>query len=128
MFGIAAGRPELRKKFGSGLCILCRIVEPMSVLDLALGLIAVYAAIVTATHVGQTWLFFRPRSPRSAGSVPCQRSIWRVRMLYGENLKGIRTPSREEAAENAPTLLGFGGNGWKVKLPLSLAQAFWIAI
>ena len=50
--------PSIPRNFGlrSASCVVS--FEPMSVLYLALGLIAVYAAIVTAMYVGQTWLLF----------------------------------------------------------------------
>ena len=43
--------------------------------------------------------------------------------------KGIRSPSEEEAAQNAPTLLGFGGNAWNAKATaLTYIGFFLIAI
>ena len=54
--------PSIPRNFGLGSASCVVSFEPMSVLYLALGLIAVYAAIVTAMYVGQTWLLFRPRS------------------------------------------------------------------
>ena len=90
--------------------------EPMSVLYFALGLIAVYAATVTAMYVGQTWLLFPTVLARIARvQLPSLTQHLEVRTPDGESLKGIRTPSREEAAQNAPTLLGFGGNACNAK-------------
>jgi pimeloyl-ACP methyl ester carboxylesterase len=88
----------------------------MSLLYFALGLIAVYVAIVTAMYVGQTWLLFPTTLARVARvQLPSSTQHLEVRTPDGESLKGIRTPSREEAAQNAPTLLGFGGNAWNAK-------------
>src|ERR1700731_2022198 len=47
--------------------------------------------------------------------LPSSTQHLEVRTPDGESLKGIRTPSSEEAAQNAPTLLGFGGNAWNAK-------------
>src|SRR5271163_2203686 len=47
--------------------------------------------------------------------LPSSTQHLEVRTPDGESLKGIRTPCREEAAQNAPTLLGFGGNAWNAK-------------
>ena len=49
---------SIPRNFGLGSASCVVSFEPMSVLYLALGLIAVYAAIVTAMYVGQTWLLF----------------------------------------------------------------------
>ena len=102
----------------------------MSVLYLALGLIAVYAAVVTAMYVGQTWLLFPTALARMARvQLPSSTQHLEVRTPDGESLKGIRTPSMEEAAQNAPTLLGFGGNAWNAEATLSLCTgSFLIAI
>ena len=108
--------PSIPRNFGlrSASCVVS--FEPMSVLYLALGLIAVYAAIVTAMYVGQTWLLFPTALARIARvQLPSSTQHLEVRTPDGESLKGIRTPSREEAAQNAPTLLGFGGNAWNAK-------------
>ena len=88
----------------------------MSVLYFALGLIAVYAAIITAMYVGQTWLLFPTALARMTRvQLPSSTQHLEVRTPDGESLKGIRTPSMEEAAQNAPTLLGFGGNAWNAE-------------
>src|SRR5271170_1124232 len=47
--------------------------------------------------------------------LPSSTQHLEVRTPDGESLKGIRTPCREEAAQNAPTLLGFGGNAWNAR-------------
>jgi pimeloyl-ACP methyl ester carboxylesterase len=108
--------PSIPRNFGLGSASCVVSFEPMSVLYLALGLIAVYAAIVTAMYVGQTWLLFPTALARIARvQLPSSTQHLEVRTPDGESLKGIRTPSREEAAQNAPTLLGFGGNAWNAK-------------
>ena len=108
--------PSIPRNFGLGSASCVVSFEPMSVLYLALGLIAVYAAIVTAMYVGQTWLLFPTALARIARvQLPSLTRHLEVRTPDGESLKGIRTPSREEAAQNAPTLLGFGGNAWNAK-------------
>jgi pimeloyl-ACP methyl ester carboxylesterase len=67
-------------------------------------------------YVGQTWLLFPTALARIARvQLPSSTQHLEVRTPDGESLKGIRTPSREEAAQNAPTLLGFGGNAWNAK-------------
>ena len=88
----------------------------MWLLYFALGLIAVYAAVVTAMYVGQTWLLFPTALARMARvQLPSSTQHLEVRTPDGESLLGIRTPSMEEAAQKAPTLLGFGGNAWNAK-------------
>jgi hypothetical protein len=105
--------PSIPRNFGLGSASCVVSFEPMSVLYLALGLIAVYAAIVTAMYVGQTWLLFPTALARIARvQLLSSTQHLEVRTPDGESLKGIRTPSREEVAQNASTLLGFGGNAW----------------
>jgi dienelactone hydrolase len=107
---------SIPRNFGLGSASCVVSFEPMSVLYLALGLIAVYAAIVMAMYVGQTWLLFPTALARMARvQLPSSTQHLEVRTPDGESLKGIRTPSLEEAAQNAPTLLGFGGNAWNAK-------------
>ena len=59
--------------------------EPMSVLYLALGLIAVYAATVTAMYIGQTWLLFPTALARMA----------RVQLPSSTQHLEVRTPDGE---------------------------------
>ena len=87
----------------------------MSVLYLALGLIAVTPpSSRRCMSVNLASFSDRARS-NSAGSASLSTQHLEVRTPDGESLKGIRTPSREKAAQNAPTLLGFGGNAWNAK-------------
>ena len=114
--GFELETPSIPRNFGLGSASCVVSFEPMSVLYVALGLIAVYAVIVTAMYVGQTWLLFPTALARIARvQLPSSTQHLEVRTPDGESLKGIRTPSREEAAQNAPTLLGFGGNAWNAK-------------
>src|ERR1700722_1723294 len=110
-------RPRASQEISGWALASCVVsFEPMSVLYLALALIAVYAAIVMAMYVGQTWLLFPTALARIARvQLPSSTQHLEVRTPDGESLKGIRTPSREEAAQNAPTLFGFGGNAWNAK-------------
>ena len=83
----------------------------MWVVHLALGLAALYAAIVTAMYFAQTWLLF-PTALAGAAQVelPAPTQRLEVKTPDGETLVGIRIPSVDSAAEGAATLLGFGGN------------------
>jgi len=83
----------------------------MWVLHLALGLAALYAAIITAMYFAQTWLLF-PTALAGAGQVelPALTQRLEVKTPDGESLVGIRIPSVDSAAEGAATLLGFAGN------------------
>jgi uncharacterized protein len=88
----------------------------MWVLYFALGLIAVYAAIVTAMYLGQTWLLFPTALARMARvQLPSSTQHLEVRTPDGESLKGIRTPTMKDAAQKASMLLGFGGNAWNAE-------------
>jgi len=99
---------------------------PIWIANLALGLIALYAAVVTAMYFAQTWLLFPTALARIARvQLPLSTQHLEVRTPDGESLKGIRIPSLKEAAQNAPTLLGFGGNAWNAKLTaLTLHRIF----
>ena len=60
----------------------------MSLLYFALGLIAVYVAIVTAMYVGQTWLLFPTALARMARvQLPSSTQHLEVRTPDGESLK-----------------------------------------
>jgi uncharacterized protein len=99
---------------------------PIWIANLALGLIALYAAVVTAMYFAQTWLLFPTALARIARvQLPSSTQHLEVRTPDGESLKGIRIPSLKQAAQNAPTLLGFGGNAWNAKLTaLTLHRIF----
>jgi uncharacterized protein len=99
---------------------------PIWIANLALGLIALYAAVVTAMYFAQTWLLFPTALARIARvQLPSSTQHLEVRTPDGESLKGIRIPSLKEAAQNAPTLLGFGGNAWNAKVTaLTLHRIF----
>jgi len=83
----------------------------MWVVHLALGLAALYAAIITAMYVAQTWLLF-PTALVGAGQVELPAPTQRLELQTpdGGTLAGVRIPSVDSAAEGAATLLGFGGN------------------
>src|ERR1700722_8821470 len=99
---------------------------PIWIANLALGLIALYVAVVTAMYFAQTWLLFPTALARIARvQLPSSTQHLEVTTPDGESLKGIRIPSLKEAAQNAPTLLGFGGNAWNAKVtPLPLHKIF----
>ena len=83
----------------------------MWVVHLALGLAALYAAIITAMYFAQTWLLF-PAVLAGAGQVelPAPPQRLEVKTPDGETLVGVRIPSVDSKTEGAATLLGFGGN------------------
>ena len=85
----------------------------MWVVHLALGLAALYAAIIAGIYFAQTWLLF-PTTLAGAARVqlPASTQRLKVRTADGESLAGVRIPSQGGRAEGAPTLLGFGGNAW----------------
>ncbi len=80
---------------------------------LALGLSALYVAVVAAMYLAQTWLIF-PTTLAGAARVEPPRSAQRleIRTPDGEVLVGLRIPAAGEKGRSAPTLLGFGGNAW----------------
>ena len=85
-----------------------------SLAHLALGLAALYAAVVAAMYLAQTWLLF-PTALAGTAQVRLPASAQRleVRTADGELLVGVRIPAIVgEDAERAPRLLGFGGNAW----------------
>ena len=76
--GFELETPSIPTNFGLGSASCVVSFEPMSVLYFALGLIAVYAAIVTAMYVGQTWLLFPNRArSNSAGSASFVNAAFR---------------------------------------------------
>src|SRR5271166_6213654 len=87
--------------------------EAMWVVHLALGLTALYAAIITAMYFAQTWLLF-PTALAGAAPVqpPTSTQYLEVKTHDGESLAGMRIRSVGAKAEGAPTLVGFGGNAW----------------
>ena len=86
------------------------------VVHLALGLAALYAAIIAGFYFAQTWLLF-PTTLAGAARVqlPASTQPLKVRTADGENLAGVRIPCQGGRAEGAPTLLGFGGNAWNAE-------------
>jgi uncharacterized protein len=86
----------------------------MWLVHLALGLIALYAAIVTAMFVGQTWLLFPTALARIARvQTPASTQRLEVQTPDGESLIGMRIRG---TAWGRPTLLGFGGNAWNAEV------------
>jgi uncharacterized protein len=85
----------------------------MWLLQLALTLAVLYAAVVTGMYLAQTWLLF-PTALVGAARVQLPASARRLeaRTPDGEVLVGVRIPARGEGGESAPGLLGFGGNAW----------------
>ena len=85
----------------------------MWVVHFALGLTALYAAVITAMYFAQTWLLF-PTALAGATPVqpPTSTQYLEVKTHDGESLAGMRIRSVGAKAEGAPTLVGFGGNAW----------------
>jgi len=86
----------------------------MWLLQLALTLAALYAAVVTGMYLAQTWLLF-PTALVGAARVELPASAQRLEASTpdGEVLVGVRIPAAAgEGGESAPGLLGFGGNAW----------------
>ena len=85
----------------------------MWVVHLALGLTALYAAIITAMYFAQTWLLFPTALARAAAArPPTSTKYLEVKTHDGESLAGMRIRSVGAKAEGSPTLVGFGGNLW----------------
>jgi uncharacterized protein len=86
----------------------------MWLLQLALTLAVLYAAVVTGMYLAQTWLLF-PTALVGAARVELPASARRLGAMTpdGDVLVGVRIPAAaEEGGESAPGLLGFGGNAW----------------
>src|SRR5271157_1472791 len=87
--------------------------ETMWVVHFALGLTALYAAIITAMYFAHTWLLFPTALARAAPvQPPTSTQYLEVKTHDGESLAGMRIRSVGAKAEGAPTLVGFGGNAW----------------
>ncbi len=84
--------------------------------QLALGLAALYAAVITGVYFAQTWLLF-PTTIAGAARVQLPASAQRLEANTsdGEVLVGLRIPATVERADPAPKLLGFGGNAWNAE-------------
>lgn len=98
----------------------------MWVVHLALGLAALYAAVITAMYFAQTWLLF-PAALAGADQVelPAPTQRLEVKTSDGETLVGIRIPSVDSPAAGAATLLGFGGNAMSAdRMALTLHWLF----
>jgi pimeloyl-ACP methyl ester carboxylesterase len=85
----------------------------MSVVYIALGLAALYSAVITGMYFAQTWLLF-PTLLAGATRVQLPASTQRleVRIPDDEILVGMRIPSLEGRPDDALRVLGFGGNAW----------------
>jgi hypothetical protein len=83
---------------------------------LALILATLYAAIITAMYLAQTWLIF-PTTLAGLGQVqlPTSAQHLEVRTPDANTLVGVRIPAKGERTQSAPTLLGFGGNAWNAE-------------
>lgn len=84
---------------------------------IALGLAAVYAAVVAAMYLAQTWLLF---PTTLAGAARVRLPVWAERVEAatpdGAVLVGVRIPTAAgKASASASTLLGFGGNAWNAE-------------
>jgi pimeloyl-ACP methyl ester carboxylesterase len=81
-----------------------------------LSLVAIYAAIVSVMYMAQTWLLF-PTQLARVGRPPFPLSAKRLEILTpdGERLAGVRMSPANGNAEDAPLMLGFGGNAWNAE-------------
>jgi hypothetical protein len=83
----------------------------MWVAHLALGLAALYAAIITAMYFAQTWLLFLAALAGTRQvQLPASTQRVEVRTPDGQTLVGMRISSVDGKAQGAAPLLGFGGN------------------
>lgn len=80
---------------------------------LALGLAALYAALIAVMYLAQTWLIFPTALVGAAGvQLPSAAQRLEIKTPDGDVLVGIRLPGAGEGLHQALTLLGFGGNAW----------------
>src|SRR5271157_5569421 len=76
--------------------------ETMWVVHFALGLTALYAAIITAMYFAQTWLLFPTALARAAAVQPLTSTQYlEVKTHDGESLAGMRIRSVGAKAEGA---------------------------
>jgi hypothetical protein len=95
-------------------CAGAALIKGMWLVHLVLGLMALYAAIVMAMYVGQTWLLFPTALARIARvQTPASTQRLEVQTSDGESLIGMRIRG---TASGRLTLLGFGGNAWNAKV------------
>jgi len=81
--------------------------------NLALGLAALYAAVIAVMYFAQTWLIFPTTLVGAAGvQLPPSAQRLEIKTPDGEVLVGVRLPGKGEELQRTPTLLGFGGNAW----------------
>ena len=78
--------------------------------------VAIYAAIVSVMYLAQTWLLF-PTQIARAGRPPLPLSAERLEIIApdGARLAGVRMSPANGNAEDAPLVLGFGGNAWNAE-------------
>jgi pimeloyl-ACP methyl ester carboxylesterase len=88
----------------------------MSVVYVALSLAALYAAVIAGMYFAQTWLLF-PTLLAGATRVQLPASTQRLEVRPPDDaiLVGMRIRSLRGELDDAPTLLGFGGNAWNAK-------------
>lgn len=97
----------------------------MRVFQLALFVAAIYAAIIMAMYIAQTWLLF-PTTLAGLARVQLPASAQRleIRTPDRETLVGVRIPPLGQPGEPVPTLVGFGGNAWNAEAMVSRCTGF----
>ena len=98
----------------------------MRVIQLGLFVPAIYAAVIGAIYLAQTWLLFPTRLAGLARvQLPASAQRIEIRTPDRETLVGVRIPPTGEPGGPVPTLLGFGGNAWNAEaMALSLHGLF----
>jgi uncharacterized protein len=91
-------------------------IEVMWVVHLMLTLAALYAVLIAGMYFAQTCILFPTLLARIARvQLPESTQRLEVRTAEGESLAGVRILSQRTTADNAATLLGFGGNAWNAE-------------
>ena len=89
----------------------------MWIVHLALSRAVLYAVVVAALYLAQAWLLFPAMLARAARvQLPASTERLEVKTPNGETLAGVLIPSFVGGADDAPTLLGFGGNARRLIL------------
>jgi pimeloyl-ACP methyl ester carboxylesterase len=88
----------------------------MWVIDLALSLAVLYAIIIAGMYFAQTWLLFPTLLARATrGELPESTQRLKFTTPDGKSLIGARIPAVGAKTNDAPSLLGFGGNAWNAE-------------
>ncbi|MCT7373723.1 alpha/beta hydrolase [Chelativorans salis] len=94
-------------------------------LKLALALAGLYAAIIAAAYMLQTWLIFPTGLAAFGPELPADARHVELATEDGERIVLVRLPATQTIGEPRPLLLGFGGNAWNANaLARMLYQIF----